>query len=158
MRKNRAFTIVELIGVIIIMGIVLVIVFPSTVRLINNNSNKKFNEYQDLINKAASLYARDRYDDLGGVSSNGCIDDVTVKKLIDEDYLKEFDEKEITCGSPSEFVLSSLKNIDATKNYIDVRIRNNKGKITTEASLICVKKNKVVYSSLIEKSGACNKA
>lgn len=155
--EKNAFTLIELMGVIIIMGIILVIVFPSTVRLINNNSDRKFNTYYDLIENAAALYARDRRDDLGGVTASGCIENVTLKTLIDEEYIKKFDDKEITCGTPSEFALSSLKGIDTTKNYVDIRIRNTRGKITSEISLICVKKNKVVYSNLIVKQGSCTR-
>lgn len=157
MKKNKGFTLIELMGVIIIMGMLLVIVFPATAKLINSNTDKKFNQYYDLINDAASLYSKSRYDDLGGVNANGCIDDITLTDLITEDYIKKFDDEDITCGSPSEFDLSQYEKIDSNKQYVDVRIRNTKGKISTEVSLICVKKNKIAYSNLIEKSGSCDR-
>ncbi len=155
--KIKAFTLIEMIGVIIIIGMLLLIVFPATVRLIKGNAERKFNQYYDLIEEAAILYAKNRVDDLGGVSGTGCIEDITLSDLISETSLKEFDEEGIVCGSPSEFILSEYDDIDSNFDYVDIRIRNNKGKLSTEISLICVKGKKVSYSKLIEKKGSCDK-
>ena len=154
--KNKGFTLIELIGVIIIIGMLILIVFPSTVRLIKGNSEKKFNQYYELIIAAGDLYANSRRDDLGGATATGCIDDVTLADLIDADYIKEYDEENVICGSPSQFNLEDY-DIDSTKDYVDIKITNNKGKISTEASLLCVKGKKVSYSKLIEDNGVCNK-
>lgn len=155
--KTKAFTLIEMIGVIIIIGMLLLIVFPATVRLIKGNTEKKFNQYYDLVEEAAILYARNRVDDLGGISGTGCIEDITLSDLISNSYIKKFDEEDIVCGSPSELILSEYDDIDSSRDYVDIRIRNNKGKISTEVSLICVKGKKVSYSKLIEKEGTCDK-
>lgn len=161
MKKNKGFTMIELIGVLIIMGLLLLIVFPATIRLMKNNEKAKYDYYHDIILKAANVYATDRRDDLGGIEGNGCIDDITLSLLIEKDYVKEFDEEGIVCGTPSEFTEENgrvpLDQLGFSDNYIDVKIVNKKGKISAEASLICVKGRKVVYSKLVEKSGACNK-
>lgn len=154
--KRKGFTLIELIGVIVIMGLILLIVFPATVRLIKGNDEKKFNQYYELVEDAADLFAKRKKDDLGGVTATGCID-ATVTDLIKEDYLKKFDEEGVICASPSELTLSEYSGIDASKNYVDIRIKNNKGKISSEISLVCVKNKKVVYQKLIEKTGTCDK-
>lgn len=154
--KNKGFTLIELIGVIIIMGLLIMIVFPATVKLMKDNDTKKYGYYYDLVVEAAELYANKRKDDLGGVEGTGCIDDVTLSDLIKEDLIKKFEDEEITCGSPSEFVNIEDLGIIAS-DYVDVRIKNNKGNISSEVSLVCVKGRKLVYSNLVEKTGTCSK-
>lgn len=161
MKKNKGFTMIELIGVLIIMGLLLLIVFPATIRLMKNNEQTKYEYYYDIILKAADTYATNRRDDLGGIEGNGCIDDITLSVLIENDYVKKFDEEGIVCGTPSEFTeengMVPLAELGFGGNYIDVKIINKKGKLSSEASLICVKGRKVVYSKMVEKSGSCNK-
>ena len=136
--KNKAFTLIEMIGVVIIIGMLLLIAFPATVRLIKGNSEKKFSQYYELVEEASILYSKTRTDDLGGVSGSGCIEDITLSDLISNSYIKEFDDEKIVCGSPSEFILSEYDDIDSSRDYVDIRIKNDKGKISTEISLICV--------------------
>lgn len=153
--KNKGFTLIELIGVIIIMGLLIIIVFPATVKLMKDNDSKKYKYYYDLVEEAADMYASKRRDDLGGVDGTGCIDDVTLSDLIKEELIKTYDDEEVTCGSPSEFANIEDLGIVA-EDYVDVRIKNSKGKISSEVSLVCVKGRKVVYSNLVEKTGTCS--
>lgn len=154
--KKKGFTLIELIAVIVIMGLLLLIVLPATTRLMKGNKNKKYDEYYNLIEKAAFLYADSRKDDLGGVNASGCID-TSVEFLVKNKYLKEFDEDGVTCKGASSYDLTSFEDIDSSKNYIDVRIRNVNGKKTVESSLVCVKRNKVEYSKLKENTESCDK-
>lgn len=154
--KKKGFTLIELIAVIVIMGLLLLIVLPATTRLMKENKNKKYDEYYNLIEKAALLYADSRKDDLGGVNASGCID-TSVEFLVKNKYLKEFDEDGVICNGASSYDLTSFEDIDSSKNYIDVRIRNVNGKKTVESSLVCVKRNKVEYSKLKENTESCDK-
>lgn len=154
--KKKGFTLIELIAVIVIMGLLLLIVIPATTRLMKGNKNKKYDEYYNLIEKAALLYADSRKDDLGGVNASGCID-TSVEFLVKNKYLKEFDEDGVTCNGASSYDLTNFEDIDSSKNYIDVRIRNVNGKKTVESSLVCVKRNKVEYSKLKENTESCDK-
>lgn len=154
--KKKGFTLIELIAVIVIMGLLLLIVLPATTRLMKENKNKKYDEYYNLIEKAALLYADSRKDDLGGVNASGCID-TSVEFLVKNKYLKEFDEDGVTCNGASSYDLTNFEDIDSSKNYIDVRIRNVNGKKTVESSLVCAKRNKVEYSKLKENTESCDK-
>ena len=154
--KKKGFTLIELIAVIVIMGLLLLIVLPATTRLMKENKNKKYDEYYNLIEKAALLYADSRKDDLGGVNASGCID-TSVEFLVKNKYLKEFDEDGVICNGASSYDLTSFEDIDSSKNYIDVRIRNVNGKKTVESSLVCVNRNKVEYSKLKENTESCDK-
>lgn len=154
--RKKGFTLIELIAVIVIMGLLLLIVIPATTRLMKGNKNKKYDEYYNLIEKAALLYADSRKDDLGGVNVSGCID-TSVEFLVKNEYLKEFNEDGVTCNGASSYDLTNFEDIDSSKNYIDVRIRNVNGKKTVESSLVCVKRNKVEYSKLKENTESCDK-
>ncbi len=160
--KNKGFTLIELVAVIVIMGMLLLIVFPATSRLMKQNEDKKYDTYYDIVDAALEQYARSKRSDLGGTSGSGCFEDesLNVRYLIDNEYITEFNEEEgVVCGSPSEFNLAELSQggIENPSQYVDIRVKNDKGKITTEFSLICKKENsgKIMYSKLVKKEGTC---
>ena len=180
--KNKGFTLIELVAVIVIMGMILLIVFPATSRLMRDNEDKEYQTFYDLTTEALEQYARTRRDDIGGSNGSGCIDTVTqgfgIKNLIENDYLKEFDmddetrnsgkkAKEISdyegviCRTPQEFSNAELSEagIDTSKQYVGMRIENKEGKISVNLSMVCKKKGsrKVEYQNLIEKTEECNR-
>ncbi len=182
--KNKGFTLIELIAVIIVMGMILLIVFPATSRLLRDNEEKEYKNYYDIVSAGLEQYARTRRDDIGGTTGSGCIDTVLeansygIKDLIENDYIKEFElDKEskeagrkyknvenyegVICRTPQEFVPAELTDagIDMSKEYVGMRIENNEGKIKTQLSMICKKKgsNKIEYQNLIEKTETCSK-
>ena len=161
MKKNKGFTLIELIAVVVIMGLILLIVFPATSRLMRDNEEQEYQTYYDIVQKSVELYARTRKDDIGGSGASGCVDDTTIADLVKQDYVKEYNnDDEIECKSPGDYSASELSQIgvDASK-YVNIRIENKNGVVSTKVSMICKKKNskKVYYSKLIEKEGACQK-
>lgn len=164
--KNKGFTLVELIAVVVIMGMILLIVFPATSRLIRDNEEREYDTYYDIVQEGIELYARTKRDDIGGTNGTGCIDQApyspSLTYLIEEKYVKAFEgEKNVICKTPDEFSTEELTNlgIDTSKTYTSVRIENNKGKIDVEFSMICYKdgKRKPEYTHLIEKTKVCNR-
>ena len=162
--NKKGFTLIELIAVVVIMGMILLIVFPATTRLIRSNEDKKYDTYYDAVQQELELYARTRRDELGGINGNGCAEDKRLSELLDYDYISEYKEdKGVTCLSPGDYSTNKLVilNIDPSKDYIDVRIDNKKGKISVQYSMICVKNfddpagMSLLYKKLIEKSSTC---
>ena len=152
-RNKKGFTLIEIIAVIIIIGLLLLIVAPSMSRLINSGDDKKYEEYYSLVLSASELYAREREGDLGGIKGTGCID-ITINDLIENEYLKEYNEDSTVCLDPYDEKITS----GVSSGNVGIRIRNNKGKITILASLVCVnERNKIVYSKLTAKDGECKK-
>lgn len=150
--KRKGFTLIELIAVIIIMGLILLIVSPSLSRLLQSGDEKKYTEYYDLVVEAAKKYSRVREGDLGGVKGSGCVENITVEDLIESDYLKEFNEDGVVCGSPNEDKILGV----VESGYTDIRINNDNGKVNVTASLVCIDKRKnIVYSNLVKKEGEC---
>lgn len=162
--KNKGFTLIELIAVVVIMGLIMLIVFPATSRLIRSNENKKFDNYYEAVQEELELYARTRRDELGGIKGTGCVDDKKLSELKSYDYIKGYTEDTtITCASPGDFspdMLGAL-GIDMSKQYIGIRIDNNKGNIKVQYSMICIKNAddpntmSLKYKKLIEKTQNC---
>ena len=165
MKKNsNGFTLIELIAVIVMMGMILLVVFPAMSRLLKSNEEKKFDSYYESVQEAIELYARTRRDELGGIDGSGCVDDKKLSELKAYDYINEYsDEQNVTCLSPGDFTSSRLMalGIDTNKEYVNVRINNNKGKISVEYSMICVRNysdpstTSLLYSNLVERVGIC---
>jgi len=164
MKKNNGFTLIELIAVIVMMGMILLIVFPAMSRLLKSNEEKRFDSYYDSVQEALELYARTRRDELGGIRGNGCVDDKKLSDLKEYDYIQEYTEEEnVTCLSPSDFTTDQLNalGIDTSKQYNNVRINNKKGSISVKYSMICVRNYNdpgtmsLLYSNLDEKKETC---
>ena len=159
--NKKGFTLIELIAVIVILGMLLMIVLPATSRIMSTNDKREYDEYYKLIRAAAIKYARGRAPELGGATHSGCIEDLSLDTLIYSGILKKFTKNEeiIECFTPGYPPLGvNINEVLEGKNpndYFDIRIKNNKGTITVQYSLICVRNNtKVVYSKLVEKDGA----
>lgn len=161
MKKDKGFTLIELIAVVVMMGLILLIVFPATSRLMRDNEEKEYETYYGIVEKAVEMYSRTRKDDIGGVGVSGCVDDATISQLVQENYVKEFEnDSNVECKSPGDFSADELSQVDIDPSkYVNIRIENKNGVISTQFSMICKKKNskKVYYTKLIEKEGACNK-
>ena len=157
--KNKGFTLVELIGVLVIMGMLLLIVFPATTRLMRDNENKKYDNYYDVVKASVDKYARTQRDSIGGINGEGCKESDTLSSLIQNGVVNKYDDEKITCKTPNEFDAATLSGfgIDTTKEYVSIRMENKKGIINTSISMICLKENrtKPIYVKLIEKKGIC---
>lgn len=146
MKNKKGFTLVELLAVITIMCIILLIAFPSTVKLIEQNNQKKYQYYYELIENAAIAYANTRQDDLGGIEGKGCVE-IDLNTLIDTGFIKKFDEEDIICDTPT------------ASGQAKIQISNDEGNVSTKISLICTKDNKkkkVVYEKIENTTGSCD--
>lgn len=120
-KKNnaRGFTLIEMLGVIVIMGLILIVVFPTMTKMINGNNDEKYNDYYDLVEEAAYAYATTQTDKLGTSRNVGCTN-VTLNTLIDNGYVQKFDGDE-ECKTGANGIV----------------IRNNEGNISVNFSLTC---------------------
>ncbi len=120
-KKNnaRGFTLIEMLGVIVIMGLIMIVVFPTMSKMIRGNDDEKYNNYYDLVEEAAYAYATTRTDKLGTSRDVGCTN-VALNTLIDEGYVQEFDGDD-----------------ECTTGVNGVVIRNNKGSLSVNFSLTC---------------------
>ena len=83
--KNKGFTLVELLGVIIILSLIMLLVFPKIVNSIKNSSKNTDKLEEELIYNAAKLYINKYKDNYP--KNDGNVYCIAVKDLVDENYL-----------------------------------------------------------------------
>lgn len=84
-KLSKAFTLIELLGVIVILGILVLIAFPPIINKISKAKNEITNANKELIIDAAKDYVSDNNNDFKKIDGNTyCIQ---IKELVDENYL-----------------------------------------------------------------------
>ncbi|MFA5407549.1 MAG: prepilin-type N-terminal cleavage/methylation domain-containing protein, partial [Bacilli bacterium] len=79
--KQKGFTLVELLAVIVILAIILAVAIPGIGAIINSSKVSSYNSQMNLIKKAASLYMA-KY-------SNGTTISVRLDDLIEAGFIKD---------------------------------------------------------------------
>lgn len=93
--KKTGFTLVELLGVIVILGIIGTLITPLVINLINEGKEDVNNMQIETVKRAAKNYANAHIYTLK--DCNNCVvAELTIKDLKDEGYLEEKDVKDIT--------------------------------------------------------------
>ena len=118
----------EMLGVVVIMGIILIVVIPSMSKMVHDNNNQELSNYYILVEEAAQSYAAKLTNKLGNSKYTGCAE-ITLDELIDNGYVQKFNNQNVTCKT-------------GTGN---IKIRNNKGAITVNFQLSCSEDGEDVY-------------
>ena len=159
--NKKGFTLIELIAVIVIMGMLLMIVIPATGRLIASNDKQVYDQYYNLVREATYKYARGESFDLGGVSNSGCKNVDTLDEYVDLGLIKPFsvNEDNVECYLPGELneytsvpnsAITNLQDGHPASDFVNIRIRNDKGNLKIENSLVCVRDDTtIVYKHLV---------
>jgi type IV pilus assembly protein PilA len=79
--KDKGFTLVELLAVIVILAIILAVAIPGIGAIINSSKKSSYNSQMELIKNAASLYMAEY--------SNGTITSVRLDQLIEAGFIKD---------------------------------------------------------------------
>ena len=89
MKKNKGFTLVELLAVIVVLAILIAIAVPSTFAISNKLKTNMYCRKIDSIEVAAKLYGEDRKDSFTEKYDNNPSKKIKVKDLIDSGDLKK---------------------------------------------------------------------
>ena len=95
MKNRKGFSLIELLGVLIIIWLILLVVLPIVSRLLTSNEKKQYMQYLDVIEKGAIRYADTLKDELGGYNNIACNEIDIVDDLIAEKFIKEYNDKKI---------------------------------------------------------------
>lgn len=94
-RKNKGFTLVELLVCITILGLITAMAMPSIIRLYESNTKTKYETYEDTAVAAAKLYVDAYSVDMFKSSST---EEVSLDTLIGKKLLKPIKVKGDTCS------------------------------------------------------------
>lgn len=118
---KRGFTLVELLGTIVILSLIVIVAFPAVISQLKKSNETIDSSTLNFVEAAARNYIKDRKenfpkaldDDSNKVITHGC---VTVTDLISEGYLEE------TFGNKHEDILERkvLLQADAKKYIVKV--------------------------------------
>lgn len=129
--NNKGATLIEVIVVMVIIGIITVMAFPSITKLQTQNSNKTYLEYEKVLETGAKLYV-DKYNrDLWGLNEGGC-KGIPVQNLLNEKLIKDF------VGKKNEVV-------DKGQTFVNVTKNNSTKKVSYQVYLVIKKGSKTVY-------------
>lgn len=135
--NKKGFTMVELLVAMAILGLLIIMAFPTIRAVQSNNTNTKYEEYGKSVLSASKLYADSYGEDLFDASSVNEMKSIELNKLVTKDLLKDINVSGSTCLNGS-----SVNIIKYGDDY------------TYCLNLICKSGNKEVYKK-ISKEGKC---
>ncbi len=130
--NKRAFTLVELLVVIVIMGLISYMGFPSLMRVITDtNAKKEFEYYGNSMIDAAKVHLKKEITDLkeaGFFKTEDKVVEFQLKDLIQDEYITQFvgSKKQITCSTDSGKVRIKYKDNKYIFDYQLICNYNNK--------------------------------
>lgn len=129
--NNKGATLIEVIVVMVIIGIIAVMAFPSITKLQTQNSNKTYQEYEKVLETGAKLYV-DKYNrDLWGLNESSC-KAISVRNLLNEKLIKDF------VGKKNE-------TVDKDQSFVNVTKNGTTKKVSYQVYLVVKNKSKTVY-------------
>lgn len=125
MKKNKGFTLVELLATVVILGVITALSFPLLKRFTENSENRKFDIYgQSLIDSAKSYvdaYETDLFDyDQHGVEQTDKKACISVEMLEQKKIYKDINYDNFSCKTDNTFikVTKEYKLVDSvSKKY-----------------------------------------
>lgn len=114
--KKNAFTIYELIAVIVVLSAISLISYTCITNIIKKNSEKRINDFNDILINSAELYLNENKADFPNFNRIGDVALITSSELIDENYLKE-DISNPTSKKITDFYIKAKINSDRTISY-----------------------------------------
>ena len=114
--KNKGFTLVELLGTIVILAIIAAIAFPAVLGLLNNSQNETDEAMQNFAISAARDYVNDNMDSypkaLEGQTKT--YSNIKIKTLLDDGYI---DSNTINSNKNCEMLNDEIKVTSDSQKY-----------------------------------------
>lgn len=84
--KNKGYTLIELLAVMIILALLITVVFPSIINFIKSSNEKKDTITRDLVYNAAEMFIEDNASEYS--TNNGSKYCISIDTLVENNYLK----------------------------------------------------------------------
>jgi len=88
MKKNKAFTLVELIAVITILAVILVISLPSLLGTIEKTGEKRYQDFLDNLYMMTENYVTTHFDEFPDLKEEGARVEISISKLREAEYFR----------------------------------------------------------------------
>lgn len=89
MNKKGGFTLVELLGVIVFLGIVAIIAVPFTTGMLSKTKKESSSRFEDNVFLATEAYIEDNNSEYLELETTGGQTDIMFKDLVDSGYLNK---------------------------------------------------------------------
>lgn len=114
--KNKGFTLVELIAIIIILGVITTLTFASLTKSIKNAELKEVETFNKTLESATQLFVETRLDEIPELSNAGQSFVVNLNTLIDYKYVKADITNPTDCDMEN-IIITATKNANMTISY-----------------------------------------
>ncbi len=132
MRNNldsKAFTLVELLTVVVLLGVIMMLAIPSLRNLTYNNSEQQYNYHVKFVEEATKLYARNYKSELEKDKTSTCFN-IPYQALLEEDLIEE---EEISCEGN---VILEKRSREGYNHKYYLTCRDSSGKVVHESEPI----------------------
>ena len=105
MKKNKGFTMVELLAAVAILGLLTVMAFPTMRAIQGRNETRKYEEYGHSMLSAAKLYTDSYADDLFPRGYKNDFAKISTESLVQKDLLKNIGFTDVSCINGESFIV-----------------------------------------------------
>lgn len=119
MKNKKAFTLIEMIGIITILALIMLIALPSMTKTLKRNEQKKYDNYINNLKLVSETYLADQLQKGQAAFGNGN-DTVyfTLGDIIDAGYVKDVIKNPNTDKNLSRStIIKAVKNLDSTYSF-----------------------------------------
>ena len=120
MMNKKAFTLIEMLIVIVLMGVIMTIAIPSVMKIVENRSNDQYKIQLKLIEQATNLYQIRYKGEINNSPTAECYL-LDYQLLLNEDLLTE---KDVNCAGTILLTRNSKNNL-VKSYYLSCKDKNN---------------------------------
>ena len=129
MKNRKGFTMVELLGAVVILGILMMVAIPSVSSLIKGSKNKYYiSQKKNLESAAKSYYGNNKII----LREEGDFVDVSLEELVKKKYISKMVD-----GTKADCVMTKPAGNEKSQEYTFVRIKREKNRVTYTSHLYC---------------------